>query len=241
MGKRVLRPGGKELTMKLVDNLKIGTSDSVVEFAPGMGFTAAKVLGHNPSSYVGVELNEEAAAMLRKTIHGDRRKIVIANASESTLETDSVDKVYGEAMLTMQSKQSKMRIIKEAHRILKVGGLYGIHELGLFPDEIADSSKSEIQKELAEVIKVNARPLTVNEWTNLLEECGFTIESVVTNPMLLLEKKRIIDDEGVYRSLKIALNILTHPKERKLIKRMRGTFRKYECNLNAVAVVARKN
>lgn len=126
MGKRVLRPGGKELTMKLVDNLKIGNSDSVVEFAPGMGFTAAKVLVHNPSSYVGVELNEEAAAMLRKTIHGDRRKIVIANASESTLETDSVDKVYGEAMLTMQSKQSKMRIIKEAHRILKVGGLYGI-------------------------------------------------------------------------------------------------------------------
>lgn len=240
MGKRVLRPGGKELTLKLVQNLHINTSDSVAEFAPGLGYTASKVLNHNPKSYVGVEINEVAAVILRKSIFGENRSIVVANASESSLETNSIDKVYGEAMLTMQSKQSKIKIIKEAHRILKVGGLYGIHELGLFPDEIADNSKSDIQKELSEVIKVNARPLTVNEWSKLLEECGFSIENIETNPMLLLEKKRIIDDEGFLRSIRIGFNILTHPKERRLIKRMRSTFRKYEKNLNAVALVARK-
>ena len=34
MGKRVLRPGGKELTLKLVNELDIGHKDAVVEFAP---------------------------------------------------------------------------------------------------------------------------------------------------------------------------------------------------------------
>lgn len=35
MGKRVLRPGGKELTLKMIQNLNITSQDEVVEFAPG--------------------------------------------------------------------------------------------------------------------------------------------------------------------------------------------------------------
>ncbi len=40
MGKKVLRPGGKELTLKLVEGLDISNEDAVIEFAPGMGYTA---------------------------------------------------------------------------------------------------------------------------------------------------------------------------------------------------------
>ena len=61
MGKRVLRPGGKELTMKLVNGLQITKEDELVEFAPGMGFTANLLLQKQPKNYTGVELNEEAA------------------------------------------------------------------------------------------------------------------------------------------------------------------------------------
>ena len=35
MGKRVLRPGGKELTLKLMELLNISYVDEIVEFAPG--------------------------------------------------------------------------------------------------------------------------------------------------------------------------------------------------------------
>jgi ubiquinone/menaquinone biosynthesis C-methylase UbiE len=240
MGKKVLRPGGRELTTKLVENLAISEKDKVVEFAPGLGFTASLVLKSNPTSYTGVELNEDAAEILRKKIQGENKKIIIANASESTLEAESADKVYGEAMLTMQSHKGKMAIIKEAHRILKDGGLYGIHELGLTPDEMPEKSKSAIQKELANVIKVNARPLTVTEWKGLLEECGFAIERVETNSMSLLEKKRMIEDEGLLRTIKIGYNIMTHPRERKHIMNMRTTFRKHKEHLNAIAIVAKK-
>ncbi len=48
MGKKVLRPGGKELTMKLIRNLNITNSDDIVEFAPGLGFTASIALENQP-------------------------------------------------------------------------------------------------------------------------------------------------------------------------------------------------
>jgi len=116
-----------------------------------------------------------------------------------------------------------------------------MHELGLFPNDLGEEVKSEIQKQLAQTIKVNARPLTQVEWTALLEKEGFKIVSVETNPMSLLESKRVIDDEGFLRTLKIVFNILTHPKERKRILEMRKTFRKYKQHLNAIAIVAEKN
>ena len=143
-------------------------------------------------------------------------------------------------MLTMQADHRKSEIIKEAYRILRKGGLYGIHELGLEPINIPEAEKAQIQRELSEVIKVNARPLTLHEWSDLLEKEGFVVINTETNAMSLLEIKRMIDDEGFFRTLKIGFNILTHAKARKKILAMRKVFRKYQHNLNAISIVAEK-
>lgn len=240
MGKKVLRPGGKDLTLKLIKGLSINSDDRVVEFAPGIGFTAFKVLENNPKSYTGIELNEEAAQNLRKKINGESRSIIIGNASSVPLKDNSVDKLYGEAMLTMQADHKKSEIIKEAHRLLRKGGLYGIHELGLTPDHLDEKEKAEIQHELALCIRVNARPLTQSEWIHILEKEGFRIKEVKTNPMLLLETSRVIDDEGFFRSLKIGFNIIRQPKARRRINQMRCVFNKYKNHMNAIAIVAEK-
>jgi len=195
---------------------------------------------HNDHNNRGVELNEEAAGILKNRLKGKDFRIIIGNAAESTLESGSVDKVYGEAMLTMHADHRKSEIIREAYRILKPGGFYGIHELGLTPDEISAEKKAEIQKELALAIKVNARPLTVSEWTELLEKEGFSVVKVETNPMHLLEPKRMIDDEGFFRTVKIFFNIMTNSAARKRILAMRKVFRDNSQNLNAVAIIAQK-
>lgn len=240
MGKKVLRPGGKELTLQLMDKLAISHQDDIVEFAPGLGFTAGIALQKNPRTYTGVELNAEAAGILRKKINGPSREIVVGNACCCPLERGSADKVYGEAMLTMQADHRKAEIVREAYRLLRPGGLYGIHEIALTPDSIPEAAKKQIQHDLATTIKVNARPLTQAEWTTMLEAEGFTVESVMTNPMHLLETARIIDDEGFFRTLKIVFNILTHPKARKRIVEMRKVFQRYEDSMCAIAIVARK-
>lgn len=240
MGKKVLRPGGKELTMKLVDSLNISEIDNIVEFAPGLGYTASLTLNKRPNSYIGVDANENAIKLLKEQIQSPNCEFIIGNAAETNITENSKDKVYGEAMLTMHADNKKKSIIKEANRILKKGGLYGIHEIALTPDDLDEDLKTEIQRELGKSIRVNARPLTRTEWKTLLESEGFKINQVFINPMLLLEPKRMIDDEGLLGYLKITFNILRNPTARKRILAMRKVFQKYQNYMSAISIVAEK-
>lgn len=238
MGKKVLRPGGRELTQKMVSALDISSADDVVEFAPGLGFTAGMALRFRPKSYTGIDSDEDAITLLNKKIKQSNTRFVLSNAGATPIASESKDKVYGEAMLTMQADHRKAEIIREAHRILKNGGVYAIHELGLINTD--DTLKNEIQRDLALTIKVNARPLTEQEWKNLLEREGFKVKDVITNEVHLLESKRIVEDEGFLRALKIGFNILLNPTARKRIMQMRKTFRKHQQHINAIALIAEK-
>jgi len=240
MGKRVLRPGGRELTLKLLENLEIGSDDHVVEFGPGRGFTANIVLKLQPASYIGIERDEKAADRLREKLKDNGRNIVIGNAAHSSVPSGSADKVFGEAILTMQATHRKAEIIAEAARILKKGGLYGIHELGLTPVDISTKRKAQIQRELAKSAKVNVRPLTVYEWSQLLEDEGFEVIGTEFNPMHLLKPRRLIEDEGFLGASRVMFNLLTHKPERKQIKRMYHAFKEQQRYLNAIAMITRK-
>lgn len=240
MGKKVLRPGGKELTEKLVDNLKIESIDDVIEFAPGLGFTANLSLKKKPHSYIGVDADPEAISYLQNKIKGNNLNFINGNAQEVHLKECCATKVYGEAMLTMHADHRKANIIKEAHRLLKPGGLYAIHEIGLTPNTISDELKAEIQKDLATTIRVNARPLTVDEWSKLLTDNGFEVVFQASNGMHLLEGKRIVSDEGFFNALKIGWRITSNGSARKRILAMRKVFRKHEEHMNALVMIARK-
>lgn len=240
MGKKVLRPGGRELTQKLILELKINTTDDIVEFAAGLGFTASLALQRHPLSYTGIDTEADAVKLLQSKFKGRDITFIQANAAHTPLPANSKDRVYGEAMLTMQADHLKAEIIREAARLLRKGGLYGIHELGLTPDELDEATKAQVQKELAIAIKVNARPLTAQEWQQLLEANGFRIKKIMEAPMYLLEPKRMITDEGFVRTINIAFNILTNSKARKRILAMRKTFHKYSGQMNAIAIIAEK-
>lgn len=239
-GKTVLRPGGLELTKIMIENLNISSDDDVVEFAPGLGITAEMTCNKNPKTYTAVDINAEAADIVRNRLKDRNVKVVVASASETTLPNAYATKVYGEAMLSMQNDKHKREIIFEASRILKSGGYYGIHELGLYPDNVGDAVKKEIFHDISDAIQVQARPLTVAEWTELLKEAGFEVLSVAKNPMHLVRPKRILQDEGFMRSLKIAFNIMFHPELRSRVKKMRAVFDKHENHLNAISIIARK-
>ncbi len=240
MGKRVLRPGGIELTKKMLDHLHITEDDDVAEFAPGLGITAKSVLEKKPKSYIAIEQNDVAAKQVIKYLPPNNAICIIGDAQNTKLPSQSVDVLYGEAMLTMQSPQQKEEIIEEAYRILRKGGRYGIHELCLNPNNIDEELKSTIRRDLANVIRVNAKPLTVFEWKSLFENKGFNVVIIEMRPMHLLEKKRMIQDEGVKGFATIVKNIAVNPDARKRIEDMHGTFKKYEKYLGAISIVMEK-
>lgn len=239
LGKRVLRPGGRALTEQLFDDARLAGAQ-VVELAPGLGKTAVSILGRSPAGYIGVEADPAAVSLTAQAV-GSRGRVVEGDAAATGLDDASADAVIGEAMLTMQSDRAKAAIVAEAHRVLRAGGRYAIHELALNPDTLGDDEKTEIRKSLARSIKVNARPLTEQEWRKLFTDNGFTIEKVAFAPMALLEPRRVIADEGVPRTLRFVANVVRNPKARKRILGMRATFSKYRDNLAAIELVAVKD
>jgi phospholipid N-methyltransferase len=111
LGKRVLLPGGRELTYQMIEALSINPSDSVVEFAPGLGETARLTLNKKPDSYTAVERDKDAAAMLQRFLRGPEQRCVIGLAENTRLHGASATVVYGEAMLSMQTPQQKSLIV----------------------------------------------------------------------------------------------------------------------------------
>lgn len=242
IGKHVLRPGGKKLTERMLANADIAGKD-VVEFAPGLGLTTRAILERDPKSYRGVDRDPQVVAIISK-LTSEKATIpascVQRDAADTGLESNSADVVIGEAMLTMQTERGKQAIIGEAFRLLRAGGTYSIHELGLQPDNLDESVKDEVRKALARSIKVNARPLTEQEWRELLEAEGFEVLWRGKEPMALLDMKRNIADEGIGGVLRILRNVLGNKDIRARVLNMKHTFDKYSNELTGIAFVVRK-
>lgn len=240
LGKRVLRPGGMELTRRMLAALRIKHEDDVVEFAPGMGVTAQLTTAMKPRSYVAVERDRAAAGVVMGYLRGDNQRCVIGSASDTGLPPQSATVIYGEAMLTMHPDDVKRGIMREAHRLLEPSGRYGIHEMCLMADNLDDGTRRETERALTGVVHHGVRPLTVPEWQSLLESEGFSIQTVETASMNLLEPRRLISDEGIGGALRFAWNVLNDARARKRVLEMRSVFRRHRKELGAVAIVAIK-
>ncbi|BBX03499.1 SAM-dependent methyltransferase [Mycolicibacterium moriokaense] len=236
LGKRVLRPGGLELTSRMLAAAGVSGSD-VVELGPGLGRTARDIVALRPRSYVGVDDTAAATDAVRQVVAPVQGKVVVADAAVTGLPDDSADVVIGEAMLTMQGDKAKRAIIAEAFRVLRPGGRYAIHELGLKPDSIPQETKDDIRRDLARSIKVNARPLTTAEWVQLLSDAGFVDIRVDYAPMALLNPARVLADEGPLGALRIVGNLIVRGAARARVIGMRRTFHKYRRSLTAVSAV----
>lgn len=240
MGKRVLRPGGLELTQVMLERLDVKADDAVVEFAPGLGVTARMTLQRRPASYTAIERDEEAAAEVRSYLQGPTQRCHVGHAENTGLPGQCATVVYGEAMLTMHGPQQKLGIAREAFRLLKPGSRYGIHELAVVPNDLSETIQEEISREMSRSIHVGARPLTVQAWREMLEEVGFRIQFESQAPMHLLNLGRLIRDEGFFRTLRFIANIIRTPDARRRVLSMRSVFRKHRQHLSAIMLVAIK-
>lgn len=240
LGKRVLRPGGLALTRRMLAALRVGQQDDVIEFAPGMGITTQLTTALKPRSYVAIERDESAAKLVSKYLNGENQICVVGNAADTGLPEESASVVYGEAMLTMHPEDLKRGIMREAYRLLRSKGRYGIHEMCLLADNLDENKRRETEQALTGVVHHGVRPLTVSEWQSLLESEGFSVQSTEVTSMNLLEPLRLISDEGLAGALRFAWNVLRDSKARARVLEMRSVFRRHRNELGAVAIIAIK-
>lgn len=243
LGKRVLRPGGRETTRWLIEHAAVGPEDDVVELAPGLGATAKALLAKRPRSYVGVERDASALRIVERTLHDaghPEAEVLRGDASRIPLPDGTKSLVFAEAMLSMQPPAKKVAILSEVHRLLRPGGRYAIHELALRPEDLDPARAEEIQKDLSGSIHVGVRIGTVAQWERWLDEAGFGIEAVTIAPMRLLEWDRLVADEGVWRTLRFAFETVRTPGAFSRLWSLRQTFHGHLPHLCAVGIIARR-
>ena len=237
-GKRVLRPGGAALSAAMLSHAGLAGVD-VVELAPGLGRTAAEIIKAHPASYTAIDREPDAARRVAAVV-GDLGTVRQGEAADTGLDEASADVVVGEAMLTMQGDKGKASIVAEAARVLRPGGRYAIHELGVTPDDIDEDYYTQLRRDLARSIHVNARPMTAAAWKELMEGAGLVVDWVDTAPMALLKVGRNIRDEGLGGFLRIARNVAADKALRRRVQEMARTFKRYEKDMVGIALVAHK-
>ena len=237
-GKRVLRPGGAALSAAMLSHAGLAGVD-VVELAPGLGRTAAEIIKAGPASYTAIDRDPDAARRVAAVV-GDLGTVRQGEAADTGLDEASADVVVGEAMLTMQGDKGKASIVAEAARVLRPGGRYAIHELGVTPDDIDEDYYTQLRRDLARSIHVNARPMTAAAWKELMEGAGLVVDWVDTAPMALLKVGRNIRDEGLGGFLRIARNVAADKALRQRVQEMAATFKRYEKDMVGISLVAHK-
>ncbi len=244
LGKRVLRPGGLRATQWLLENLHLGEEDDVVELAPGLGSTAALLLARRPRSYVGVDRDPEA---LRRTeaVFGApegscRARVLRSDATDVPLPAASASLVIAEALLSMQPHPRKLKILREASRLLRPGARHGLHELVLNLPGAESARARQIEQELSQTLRVGVRIGTVDQWSDWLATAGLRIDAVECGPMRLLEPSAMLEDEGLFGCLRIIANTLQSPAALQRVVDMLRVFRRHEAELGFIAAVSIK-
>ena len=207
LGKRVLRPGGMELTRRMLKMINFSTATMLLSSLPAW---ALRLGLHSSQALLPIrQLNamKQPRKLSAAIFKGERQHCVVGSASDTGLPDECATVVYGEAMLTMQTEEIKRQIVREAYRLLKSGGRYGIHEMCLMSDRLDEAKKKETERALTGVVHHGVRPLSVSEWSSLLQSEGFSVQSVDTAPMSLLEPGRLIRDEGLAGALRFAWNL----------------------------------
>ena len=81
LGKRVLRPGGMELTRRMLKMINVQHGDDVVEFAPGMGITARLTLGQGLLRIQQLNATRRGEGCQRLP-YGERQRCLVGSAAE---------------------------------------------------------------------------------------------------------------------------------------------------------------
>ena len=240
LGKRVLRPGGLETTRWLLTQLAVEGRD-VVEILPGRGLGTRAILADAPAGYTGVESDEETQQMIADLLpEGSRYRAVIGRAERTGLPASSADVVLIEAVLSTLGDEEKAAVLAEAHRILRPGGVCGVHELALRPGQLSALEQDGIRRNLARELRLPARPLTVPDWEDLAQSQGLRPEQMKLVPMSMLQPRRMLADEGAAGVLRILGNMARRPRAARRAQRMHRVFWDHRRHLSGMALVLRR-
>ncbi len=238
-GKQTLRPGGYEATAQLFDWADFKPDETILELAASFGYSAIALAQRYGVRVVGLEKNPDSVAIARENIAAaglsDCVEMIEGDIFHLENVTQQFDYVLAEAILTMQSEAGKAKVLAGIRDRLKPSGHFLSQEL-----RVSGSNIESIYRDLSSTIRVNAKPLSTEDWIATCQTAGLTVEDHAAGPMLLLSPRKIAQEEGISTLASIGWNMLTQPVLRQRILSMRDTFKRHHDDLGYIVLRARK-
>jgi predicted O-methyltransferase YrrM len=235
-GKKILRPGGRAATEQLFQWANFQPGETVLELASSFGYSAIALAKRFGVRVVGVEKNPDSVARAQDNIRaaGLQGQVDIIEGDIYHLEMipGQFDYVFAEAILSMQSPTGKAKILQGIHHKLKPGGKFLSHEL------FVRNHEEDVHRTLSQVIRMNATPLSVENWSKACETAELKVQQYQTGAMGLLNPVQILRDEGVVDTARIVWNVLTKAPIRDRVLQMRRAFKQHQHDLGYVALCA---
>lgn len=189
-GFTALRPGGAEMTRRMLEGAGVTMGSRVVDLSPGGGATGRLAQAANLHSWTGVCSSAQAAARLRKGLTGHGHICVEAAADATGLADGDASVVVCEGLLSGLSDPRKALVAAEAHRLLRAGGRWGFHEIALRDDD------PELRALLGRSAHGGIRPLTLAGWRRLAEDAGLLVVGSMTGPLVVPTLRGLVTSEG---------------------------------------------
>lgn len=235
-GKKLLRPGGRAATEKLFEWANFQPGETLLELASSLGYSAIASAQRFGIRVVGVEKNPDSVAVARANIQAANLQGQVEIIEGDIFHLDQIpgqfDYVLAEAILTMQAPAGKAKILQGIHQKLKPGGKFLSHEL------LVKNHQEQVHQALSKAIRVNAMPLSLENWCSACEQAGLKVQQSQLGAMGLLDPIQMFQDEGFLDTAKIFWNVLTKAPLRERVLEMRHVFQQYQQDIGYVALCA---
>lgn len=239
MGKKLLRPGGREATQRLFELAGLRPDERVCEIATNRAVTAIELAERFGVRVDGVDASPEFLAIAQENIAArgltNRIHVHPGKGQELPFEDGAFDAVIAEAVITMLPLEQKLATLREAARVLRPGGRLVFHELSW-----QTPSPRDLRRGLIQTIVHPAWPLTLDEWRELASQVGLRPEGLQTGSMSLMSLRGLLRDEGLAGVVGMAWNILHTPGAWARFKNMAGFFHSHRREFSYVVMKAVK-
>ncbi len=226
VGRTILHPGGVKATQKLLESLKINKNTKVLEIACGKGLTSIYLAKKYDCQVVGIDILEKSIEKARFAAKSKGVSHLVSfhqgDAQKLQFSDNEFDIILAQAVLVLV--QHKSKVIREATRVLKPGGLLGWIEFS-WKKQPTNDFISTATKEICGVCIANTK--TYDGWEELFKREGIRDLQIEKHNMELRGMLEMVAEEGWVNGLKIVYRLLTNIQIRTRMMKLATFFKSY--------------
>jgi ubiquinone/menaquinone biosynthesis C-methylase UbiE len=221
IGKRVIHPGGRRATQRLLERAAITPTDRVLDVGCGVATTAIQVASQYEANVTAVDISpsmlERARLNVARAGVADRVTVEQGDILNLDFSDDTFDVVIAEAVTMFVART---RAARELVRVCRPSGRVLATEF-MWRQPPSEEAREVFLGQVCPGLRFD----TVEDWIRIYGEAGLRELEIDEGPFEMMTARGFLEDEGFAPALKVMGRVFTRPAYAKkmawLVPRMR--------------------